>query len=38
MTVPFGPQADFSGMTGSKDLFLSQVFQKAFIEVRVSEI
>jgi serpin B len=26
-------QADFSGMTGKKDLFLSKVFHKAFVEV-----
>lgn len=33
MPIPFSTGADFSGMTGSRDLFLSQVFQKAFIEV-----
>jgi hypothetical protein len=34
MSAPFsGQTADFSGMTGSRDLFLSEVIQKAFIEV-----
>jgi hypothetical protein len=33
MSVPFSQAADFSPMTGSKDLFLSKVVQKAFIEV-----
>ena len=29
----FADGADFSGMTGNKDLYLSTVVQKAFIEV-----
>jgi len=33
ISIPFSPQADFSGMTGKTDLFLSKVLQKAFIEV-----
>jgi serine protease inhibitor len=38
ISVPFGPQADFSGMTGKSELFLSAVFQKAFIEVIFLEV
>jgi serpin B len=34
MTDAFGlPPADFSGMTGKKDLFISQVIHKAFVDV-----
>jgi len=33
MTSAFGPKADFSGMTGSKGLFISSVIHKAFIDV-----
>ncbi len=33
MAEAFSPAADFSGMTGNKDLMISSVLQKAFIEV-----
>ena len=33
MKKAFGASADFSGMTGNKDLCLSQVLHKAFVEV-----
>ncbi|MBM4030958.1 MAG: serpin family protein [Planctomycetes bacterium] len=34
MAAAFGlPPADFSGMTGKKDLFISQVIHKAFVDV-----
>jgi serpin B len=33
MPQPFSPTADFSGMTGGKDLFISDVFHKAFVSV-----
>lgn len=33
MRSPFSTDADFSGMTGSKDIFISRVIHKAFIEV-----
>ncbi len=33
MTDAFSQQADFSGMTGNKDLMISSIFHKAFIEV-----
>ena len=33
MTVPFSDQADFSGMTGTKDLKIDKVIHKAFIDV-----
>jgi serpin B len=33
MPTAFSDAADFSGMTGSKDLFISDVFHKAFVSV-----
>ena len=33
MTDAFGGDADFSGMTGAKDLFISAVVHKAFVDV-----
>ena len=33
MPEAFGMKADFSGMTGSRDLFISGVFHKAFVKV-----
>ena len=33
MTDAFSPRADFSGMDGERDLFLSAVIHKAFVEV-----
>lgn len=33
MPLAFSGQADFSGMTGSRDLFISAVIHKAFVEV-----
>jgi len=33
MTAAFGGDADFSGMTGAKDLFISAVVHKAFVDV-----
>jgi serpin B len=33
MRLAFSPDADFSGMTGGKDLFISLVLHKAFVEV-----
>lgn len=33
MVEAFSPKADFSGMTGNKDLFIKTVLHKAFIEV-----
>ncbi|MEE4354963.1 MAG: serpin family protein [Desulfococcaceae bacterium] len=33
MTDAFGPSADFSGMTGNKELFISAVIHKAFADV-----
>ncbi len=33
MKDPFGPKADFSGMDGARDLYISDVFHKAWGEV-----
>lgn len=33
MTDAFSPEADFSGMTGDTDLFISAVLHKAFVDV-----
>ena len=33
MSLPFSAEADFSGMTGSKDIYISAVVHKAFVEV-----
>jgi len=33
MKDAFGPKADFSGMTGTTDLYISQVAHKTFVEV-----
>jgi serpin B len=33
MPEAFSPMADFSGMTGSRDLFISAVVHKAFVNV-----
>jgi serpin B len=33
MPTAFSPKADFSGMTGSRDLFLSEVVHKAYVDV-----
>jgi serpin B len=33
MASVFTPQADFSGMTGSKDLYINAVIHKAFVDV-----
>jgi serpin B len=33
MPSAFSPEADFSGMTGSRDLFINAVVHKAFVEV-----
>jgi serpin B len=33
MTNPFSPAADFSGMDGARDLFISAVVHKAFVDV-----
>jgi len=33
MPTAFSPSADFSGMTGKKDLFISAVIHQAFVEV-----
>jgi serpin B len=33
MTDAFGDRADFSGMTGTRDLFISAVLHKAFVKV-----
>lgn len=33
MPLAFSGQADFSGMTGGRDLFISQVIHKAFVDV-----
>jgi serpin B len=33
MSIAFTEEADFSGMTGGKDLFISRVVHKAFVDV-----
>ncbi|MGB3341585.1 MAG: serpin family protein [bacterium] len=33
MPIAFTPGADFSGMTGEKDLFISEVVHKAFVDI-----
>ena len=33
MTDAFSPRADFSGMTGNRDLFISAVLHKAYVDV-----
>ena len=33
MTEAFSPRADFSGMDGARDLFISAVVHKAFVDV-----
>ena len=33
MPIAFTGEADFSGMTGEKDLFISRVVHKAFVDV-----
>ena len=33
MPLPLTPSADFSGMTGDLDLFISDVFHKAYLSV-----
>jgi len=33
MTDAFSPRADFSGMDGQRDLFISAVVHKAFVDV-----
>ena len=33
MALAFGKSADFSGITGSRDLFISEVIHKAFVDV-----
>jgi serpin B len=33
MSVAFSPSADFSGMTGNRDLAISDVLHKAFVSV-----
>ncbi|GAF90367.1 unnamed protein product [marine sediment metagenome] len=33
MPVAFSPAADFSGMTGNRDLFIAEILHKAFVSV-----
>ena len=33
MSVAFSPAADFSGMTGNRDLYIAEVLHKAFVSV-----